>query len=93
LLFIACKYFNILYFTYFSFFLVSCCVNYFYFLQKTALHVAAYNGHIEIVKLLLERGADTSLKNWQGKTASDVTSNNKEIREIILNVNFQSTKH
>ena len=32
---------------------------------------AAAEGHIEVVRLLLERGADASLKNSQGKTALD----------------------
>lgn len=38
----------------------------------TALHVAADGGNIDAVKLLLEKGADRSMKDNSGKTALDL---------------------
>lgn len=35
---------------------------------KTALHVAAHQGHIEIVKLLLQSGASVNAKDNDGDT-------------------------
>jgi ankyrin repeat protein len=40
------------------------------------LRTAAAGGHVEMVKLLLEHGADTSLTNAQGKTALDWAEEN-----------------
>lgn len=37
----------------------------------TALHKAAEEGHLECLKLLIEAGADATLKNSDGKTALD----------------------
>ena len=36
--------------------------------QRSALHIAASNDHIDIVKLLIERGADCTLVDSQGRT-------------------------
>ena len=36
-------------------------------LQRTALHAAAANGNLEIVDLLIERGADVNLKDIHGR--------------------------
>ena len=36
---------------------------------QTPLHYAAFNGHSEIVKLLIDRGADTSITDNDGTTA------------------------
>ena len=36
-------------------------------LQRTALHAAAANGNLEIVELLIERGADVNLKDIHGR--------------------------
>jgi ankyrin repeat protein len=38
----------------------------------TPLHTAAYNGHVDIVKLLLEHGADPTVRNKDGDTPLDV---------------------
>ena len=38
----------------------------------SALHAAAENGHIEVVKLLLACGAERTVRDAQGKTAADV---------------------
>ncbi|BEP31749.1 MAG: hypothetical protein WBIAU1_12270 [Wolbachia endosymbiont of Drosophila biauraria] len=37
------------------------------------MHVAAANGHEDVVKVLLEAGADPSLKDVDGKTPRDLT--------------------
>ena len=43
-----------------------------YFLhQATPLHLAAHNGYAEIVKQLLERGADISERDAEGNNALD----------------------
>jgi ankyrin repeat protein len=39
---------------------------------NTPLHVAATNGHGRIVRLLMDHGADSSIINRQGFTASDL---------------------
>jgi ankyrin repeat protein len=41
---------------------------------RTALMIAAELNHAAAVDLLLARGADKSIKDKQGKTASDLTS-------------------
>lgn len=37
--------------------------------KRTALHWAAYNGRVEVVSLLLENGADATMRDANGKTA------------------------
>jgi ankyrin repeat protein len=36
---------------------------------RTPLHVASYDGALEVVRLLLEYGADVEVKNNDGQTA------------------------
>ena len=48
----------------------------------SALHFAARREHAGIVRILLEHGADTGIRNHKGEVAVDMTSN-KEIRRII----------
>lgn len=48
----------------------------------TPLHDAALRGRTDVVNLLLEFGANTSLQNYAGQTASDVAVND-EIRNLL----------
>jgi ankyrin repeat protein len=50
---------------------------------NTVLIFAAYCGHIEIVKLLLEKGADIDAINNYGKTALMLTLC-PEIKKILI---------
>lgn len=36
--------------------------------RLTPLHMAAYNGHVEVIKLLLEHGATLDARDFEGKT-------------------------
>ena len=40
--------------------------------DSSALHAAAYHGHLEIVKFLIEKGADINAKDKHGQTPRDV---------------------
>jgi ankyrin repeat protein len=48
----------------------------------TALHTAALNGDEDLVKLLLERGADPSVSNRQGKRPSDLAGD-ESLRTLL----------
>lgn len=50
--------------------------------KSTALHVAAYYGHPDVVQCLLECGADYSLRNAYGNQAED-ESFNDEVKNIF----------
>ena len=52
---------------------------------RTALHTAASEGLVSTVRLLLQRGADRSLRSSEGKTALDYAECKKyaEIVEIL----------
>ena len=41
---------------------------YLLFLFRTPMHYAAYNGHVEALKVLVENGANHELLDDQGKT-------------------------
>ena len=43
-----------------------------FFLFRTPMHFAAFNGHVEIIQLLVENGANHNLLNFEGKTPHDL---------------------
>ncbi len=49
---------------------------------QTALICASMEGHVEVARLLVEAGADLSIKDWSGKTALD-WANKDEIVELL----------
>jgi ankyrin repeat protein len=50
--------------------------------NDTALHVAIENEHSEVAILLIQKGADYKVKNKAGKTALDMTSNQKMLEYV-----------
>lgn len=48
----------------------------------TPLHVAASHGHLEMINLLLEHNLDTTLRNNDGLTAEDL-STDKAVKNAI----------
>jgi Ankyrin repeats (3 copies) len=62
--------------------------------QKTALMAAVANNHPSIVKMLLDAGADTSIKNWSGETALQIARENNlpEIAKLIESLGTSPAK-
>lgn len=54
-------------------------------MRYSALHLAALKGHEEIIILLLEEGADYTIRNLDGKTAADIAAENGylDLEEIL----------
>ena len=52
---------------------------------NTALHLATFLGSKDVVKLLIQRGADKNIKNAKGFTAVDVMDDNPDMQEIYTN--------
>ena len=52
---------------------------------KTPLHVACMKGHIDVVKALIENGADVNIKDGDIKTGLDIAreKNHLEITELL----------
>jgi len=46
--------------------------------ESTALHAAAYHGNLEIVKFLIEKGAEINARNKHGQTPRDVAWDDME---------------
>ena len=55
---------------------------------NTALHAAAYFGRVEMVKWLLERGADTTATDYEGKTPLQVAEEQgrREAADVLRQV-------
>ncbi|MCQ2821174.1 MAG: ankyrin repeat domain-containing protein [archaeon] len=62
--------------------------------NSTALSWAALNGQKDVVNILLNNGADTTIKNKSGKTASEEAYNSGyyEISESIITVELKQNK-
>lgn len=52
-------------------------------LSRAALHKAVRKGHTEMISLLLSSGADTSLRDVQGKTAADIARGKRMGEDMI----------
>lgn len=52
--------------------------------QRTPLHIAARYGHTEIVRLLVDQGADVNAVAINGFTPLHVCANNAQIAELLL---------
>lgn len=50
--------------------------------KETALHVAAVNGHSQIVSFLLSKGANKSLRDQEDKTALDKATS-EEVKKLL----------
>lgn len=61
--------------------------------QTTPLMMAARYGHIDVVKLLLEEGADSSLRNQLGMTALDfaTTTERTEVAALLRTITKPKT--
>lgn len=53
---------------------------------NTPLHIAAECGHVNIVKMMLSRGADISVVNKEKKTCLDVAieSSKEKVAEVFI---------
>lgn len=54
--------------------------------NDTPLHDAVVNGHLKIIKLLVEKGADIHVKNSKGKSPLDLAS--PSIQPYLLNTDM-----
>jgi ankyrin repeat protein len=52
---------------------------------ETALHIAAFCGHSEVVELLIEGGTRADIRNIDGKTPLEIASEagHKEIADVL----------
>ncbi|XP_046752467.1 osteoclast-stimulating factor 1-like [Diprion similis] len=59
----------------------------------TPLHAAANHGHLEVVQMLLEAGADASLRNSDNLTPEELASNPAVINTIQMSYREYSANH
>ncbi len=50
---------------------------------RTALMICAEMGYAEVAKVLLSKNADASLKDGEGKTATDIAKQSRKGSEVI----------
>lgn len=50
---------------------------------NTALHFAAKDAHLEIVKYLLQKGADANIRNSAGQLSIDLVTNNPTLKDLL----------
>jgi serine/threonine protein kinase/ankyrin repeat protein len=62
--------------------------------KRTALHVAAAGGHLEVVKLLCKMGANVNVEDrWGGKPLDDALhKGNEQVAEVLLKYGATSAK-
>mmetsp|Transcript_8374 Transcript_8374/g.14447 ORF Transcript_8374/g.14447 Transcript_8374/m.14447 type:complete len:129 (+) Transcript_8374:326-712(+) len=58
-------------------------------LGKTALHMAAFQGHLDIVRFLVESGADRCLKTKCGSSALDLAYQRCQIQVLLFLAPFE----
>jgi len=60
-------------------------------LGNSALHLAAFNGHLEVMRLLIQGGADPNMTNGEQDTAlyMAVLSNDIECVKCIANCDVE----
>ena len=53
--------------------------------SETLLHIAVKNGYVEVVKWLLEQGADAGVVDLKGESAGELArrTGNEEMREFL----------
>lgn len=59
----------------------------------TALGLAARNANIDLIKLLLDWGADPYVKNYKGKTVFDIAQCHPSVKKILDDYMKQKAKH
>ena len=52
--------------------------------DQTALHLAAMNGHLEAVRLLLDHGADLEVRDEDGRTPLDLANAHRHVQVADL---------
>ena len=62
---------------------------YIYFLSKnklgdTPLHNAAWKGHSDIVAMLLDKGANTTIRNNENQIPYDLAVKNPEVGRLLM---------
>lgn len=53
-------------------------------LGDTPLHNASWKGHAEIVEMLLEKGADTNIRNNEKQIPYDLSAKNPEVGRLLM---------